>query len=99
VERVQKTSLQEFYAIEDLQNPNLSENLEQWQFHYNWYRPHSSLNGKTPMERVCELSTITPFWEEIGAMYDERVERIQEQNYMSNLALRKLIKRTNPEAL
>ncbi len=96
VERVQKTDLQEFYAVEDLKDPKLSENLEHWQFHYNWHRPHSSLNGKTPMEKVCGLSDKTPFWDDVEAMYDENSERIQEQNYMADLTLRKLMKKITP---
>ncbi|WP_420322202.1 IS481 family transposase [Flagellimonas sp.] len=96
VERVQKTDLQEFYAVEDLKDPKLSENLEYWQFHYNWHRPHSSLNGKTPMEKVCELSSKTPLWDDVETMYDGSRERIQEQNYIADLALRKLIGKDNP---
>ena len=41
----------EFYAITDLCNfDNLRDELAQWQFFYNWQRPHSSLKGKTPCE-------------------------------------------------
>ena len=47
VERSQKTDLEEFYAIADLSNfENLREELAQWQFFYNWQRPHGSLKGK-----------------------------------------------------
>jgi hypothetical protein len=44
--------------------------LEEWQFSYNWHRPHSSLGGKTPMERCCELSEHTALNEEAFANYD-----------------------------
>jgi|GEM_PF-5564259 len=41
VECSQKTDLEEFYAIADLSNfENLREELSQWQFFYNWQRPH-----------------------------------------------------------
>ena len=56
------------------------------------------MNGKTPMEKVCGLSDKTPFWEDVGAMYDESSERIQEQNYMVDLTLRKLMEKDNPKA-
>ena len=48
VERSQGTDLKEFYAVTDLSNfENLKEELSQWQFFYNWQRPHGSLEGKT----------------------------------------------------
>jgi transposase InsO family protein len=55
VERSQKTDLEEFYPTVDLNDPNLEDRLEEWQFYDNWQRPHGSLNGKTPMGRSCEL--------------------------------------------
>lgn len=57
VERSQKTDLEEFYAITDMSNfEKLKEELGYWQFFYNWQRPHSSLNGKTPSQVDSELS-------------------------------------------
>jgi transposase InsO family protein len=55
VERSQKTDKIEFYPTVDLADLELALWLEEWQFSYNWDRPHSSLKGKTPMERYCEL--------------------------------------------
>lgn len=44
--RIQKTVLEEFYAITDLFDfDTLREELAQWQFFYNWQRPHGSLKG------------------------------------------------------
>lgn len=49
-------------------------------------RPHGSLGGKTPIERLTELADKTPLWEEVSAKYDPS----KEQNYSTELALRKL---------
>lgn len=57
---------------------------------YNWHRPHSSLGGKTPLERVCELSDKTPFKDEVTSNYNSLKERIQEHNYQIDLLTRKL---------
>jgi len=54
----------EFYPTVDLADVELALRLEEWQFSYNWHRPHSSLGGKTPMERCCESSEQTPLNEE-----------------------------------
>jgi hypothetical protein len=56
--------------------PNL---LSQWQFHYNWFRAHSSLKGKSPIQGVNELAHKTPVWDEVGSMYDPLKERIKVQ--------------------
>lgn len=50
VERSQKTDLQEFWATISLNDTELRDRLDEWQFYYNWHRPHSSLGGKTPIE-------------------------------------------------
>ena len=91
VERSQKTDLEEFYATADLTNfEALKEELKEWQFFYNWQRPHGSLSGKTPSQYSSELSNETPFWDEIIAAYDPKKEHIQEQNYYIEMAIRKL---------
>jgi transposase InsO family protein len=90
VERSQKTDLQEFYSTVDLDTPDLENLLSEWQHYYNWYRPHSSLGGKTPMERYFELSNQTPFLDEVIANYDPDKEHEQERNYQTELVLRKL---------
>ena len=91
VERSQKTDLEEFYAITDLSNfEKLREELGQWQFFYNWQRPHGSLKGKTPSEIVGSLSEKTPLSEEIYKNYRIHNERIQIANYQADLTFRKL---------
>ena len=74
VERVQKTVLEEFYAVVDLTTPRLQDELEEWQFYYNWQRVHGTLR-KTPMERCVELFEKTPYSEDVYASFDEAHER------------------------
>jgi len=57
---------------------------------YNWHRPHSSLGGKAPVERLHELSSKTLFQFEIDAKYEIENEPIREQNYKIDLAMQKL---------
>lgn len=90
VERSQRTDLDEFYATVDLKAPMLVDQLSEWQHYYNWDRPHSSLQGKTPIERLTELSDKALLWDEVSAKFDPSKERLQEQNYRAELALRKL---------
>jgi transposase InsO family protein len=89
VERSQRTDMQEFYSTVSLDNPDLDAKLEEWQFYYNWHRPHGTLHGKAPVDRYCELISKTPLSEDVEALYDPFRERIQEQNYRRDLELRK----------
>lgn len=91
VERSQKTDLEEFYAIADLSDfEKLREELSEWQFFYNWQRPHGSLSGKTPSEVTGDLGNKTPFSDEVLRNYKIKNERIQIANYQMDLAIRKL---------
>jgi len=91
VERSQKTDLEEFYAITDLSDfETLRKELAQWQFFYNWQRPHGSLKGKPPSAIVAELSEITPLSEEVSNEYKIDNERIQIANYHTDLIMKKL---------
>lgn len=65
-------------------------NTAEWQHYYNWERPHSAHNGKTPMERYFELAEKTPYSDAVHANYQPNEEHIQEQNYKLELGLRKL---------
>lgn len=89
VERSQATDLYEFYAFTDLGSEDLEQRLSEWQHYYNWYRPHGSLHGKTPVHRVHALLDKTPIWDEVIDQYDEVKEHIQEQNYQIELMKRK----------
>lgn len=90
VERSQKTDKVEFYSTIDLASSDLDLLLAEWQHYYNWDRPHSAHNGKTPMERYCELMEQTPSIEEVVNRYRPELEHIQEQSYRRELQLRKL---------
>ncbi|EPP2706692.1 TPA: integrase core domain-containing protein [Escherichia coli] len=90
VERSQKTGKAESYATVDLSADDLKELQAEWQHYYNWERPHSVHNGKTPMERYFELAEKTPYSDAVHAKYQPNEEHIQEQNYKLELELRKL---------
>jgi hypothetical protein len=96
VERSQRTDPHEFYSTVDINSPDLEQQLQEWQHHYNWHRPHNSLKGKTPIDAVRELFDKTPLGEEVDGLYDASKERIQEQNYRLDSQLRKVkCKRTD----
>jgi transposase InsO family protein len=90
VERAQKTVLYEFHSTINAKDPEISKQLEEWQFYYNWHRPHGSLKGKSPIDIVCELKDETPYGEDVDATYNPSKERFQEQNHKMDLRLRKL---------
>ena len=97
VERSQRTDLDEFYSTVNLKGPELELRLAEWEFYYNWYRPHSALGGKTPSDRYLELIHQTPLWEEVGKMYDRSKERIIGQNYVQDSAKKPAANREIPE--
>jgi transposase InsO family protein len=80
VERVQRTALEEFWAAVDLEDPTLAQQLEAWRTFYNQHRPHSALGGRTPAERIAELTAKVPAAEAIWAAYDPDKERIRRPN-------------------
>ena len=83
--------LDEFCATVDLKKLMLIiDQLSEWQHYYNWDHPHSSLKGKTPIERLTELGDKVLLWEQVSAKFDLSKESLQEQNYRAELALRKL---------
>jgi len=90
IERSHQTDLAEFYATADLAAADLDGQLDLWQHFYNWNRPHSALGGKTPIDRVCELSEQTPLREEVEALYEADNEPIRYAEYAVDLALRKV---------
>jgi transposase InsO family protein len=63
VERSHRIDAEEFYRqltgvlIDDAQLFN--DKLAEWQNFYNYHRPHGSLGGQTPYERLLQ-KTITP---------------------------------------
>ena len=87
VERSQKTDKLEFYAAMDLDDPDLSDRLADW-LYYNWQRPHGALNGKTPRQKASELSSCTPFWDDVSDNYDPSKERFQQRHYQADLRVK-----------
>jgi transposase InsO family protein len=87
VERSQRTDLEEFYATVDLKSPDLPDRLREWQDYYNQFRPHGSLDGRTPWEVWYERSARTPFLDEVEAAFDISVERIRHPVYQLDLQL------------
>ena len=61
-------------------DPDLAAQLEQWRAFYNHDRPHSSLGGSTPAERLDELATRIPTPAAIQAAYDPSREFIRSPN-------------------
>ena len=90
IERSHKSDLQEFYATQDLRDPDLEMKRFEWQHFYNWQRPQSSLGGKTPNEKSHELSDKTPFWDDVIEDYDINNEPIRQQNYHIDQTLKNL---------
>jgi transposase InsO family protein len=80
VERVQRTALEEFWAGADLEDPALARQLEAWRTFSNRHRPHSALGGRTPAERIAELTAEIPTPEAIRAAYHPDKERRRRQN-------------------
>jgi len=55
VERSHRTDDIEFYQLLTYTDDvDLNKKLAQWEKFYNFYRPHSSLKGKTPYEILRE---------------------------------------------
>ena len=75
VERVQKTTLQEFYAAADLTQSleELNAQLDEYQNYYNWERVHGSL-GVTPAQRYSDRLASVPLWDEVLADFDPIAE-------------------------
>jgi transposase InsO family protein len=90
VERSQRTDLDEFYSSVNLKAEDLEDQLQEWQHFYNWDRAHGSLGGLSPMDKYFLVSEKTPFWDEVEANYDDSKEQFQEQNYRTQLLLKRL---------
>ena len=73
-ERSQKTNKLEFYPAVDLDHPELDRLLGEWQHCYNWQRPHSAFDGKTPMDRYFDLIWQTPYREDALEGYNPEKE-------------------------
>ena len=90
VERSQKTDLDEFWSAVDLKADDLQQKLDEWQHFYNWHKPHTALNGKSPIDRVCDLLSRTPLAEDVETVFDPSRERIRDQNYAVDQKIAKM---------
>lgn len=90
VERGQKTDKEEFYRTLNLKDKrlNLKAKLAEWEHFYNYSRPHSSLNGKTPHERFLKLKDKVPnqwdifekYWKSNEQVKNYKMEKYKKQN-------------------
>jgi len=62
VERTQQTDKSEFWRFIDVTDPSLDLNslAKEWEKFYNHKRPHSSLDGKTPSQKLKEVEKYIP---------------------------------------
>ena len=70
VERVQKTTLDEFYETVDLRSTDVQFQLSEWEYYYNHERIHGAL-GVPPMKRIIQVNSSIPSQAEISLMYDD----------------------------
>ena len=82
VERSQLTDKSEFYSTipRSEKNIGLAKKLQDWEYFYNYQRPHSSLNGKTPHEMFLTVKEITPIQPEVTLKYWEKETEILPRN-------------------
>ncbi len=90
VERAQRTVLEEFWAAADLKASDIEQQLWHWVHHYNWHRPHESLGGRCPIDRICELADKTSLHGAVSDAYDPDAEYILVRDYAAEMALRTL---------
>ena len=92
VERSQKTDKAEIYHHLNLKDKILEIEplLADWEHFYNYQRPHSSLNGKTPHERYLELEKHVPIQPDVTGKYWEKEELIRPRNYQYLKLLKKI---------
>jgi transposase InsO family protein len=90
VERAQRTTLEEFWAVADPKAADVGDQLALWVHHYNWHRSHESLHGDTPIDRVCQRADKTPLWAAVSNVYDPAKEHIQIRHHAVEMALRAL---------
>ncbi|WP_298646322.1 IS481 family transposase [uncultured Proteiniphilum sp.] len=83
VERTQQTDKVEFWSLFDLSDDSL--NLEylaiEWQEFYNKKRPHSSLNGKTPWQKLKSVEHLIPIQPDVTKQFWDSKEEVWPRNY------------------
>ncbi|MCY1719121.1 integrase core domain-containing protein [Prolixibacteraceae bacterium Z1-6] len=83
VERTQQTDKIEFWQHVDLtQSLQVLRNLAaNWQGFYNNKRPHSSLDGKTPMQKFKTVEKDIPIQPEVTLLFMDSCETIWPRSY------------------
>ncbi|MDR4468177.1 MAG: hypothetical protein MRJ68_07750 [Nitrospira sp.] len=76
----------------DIVDPLLPDLLGEWQFFYTWHYPHSAVDGKTPMERRCELLDKTPGQEDVESQDQLKQERARVREFCTDQQLAALKK-------
>lgn len=99
VERSQLTDKIEFWSRYSPKHSDIDNHIQQWQFEYNWRRPHGSLGGKTPIDKLNELSEKTPPHEEVAMNYDPSKERIQHSDWKTDCAISAIHQRRSSQNL
>lgn len=82
VERSQLTDKAEFYSTipRKERTLELADKLLEWQNFYNYKRPHASLNGMTPHEKLLSVENLIPIQPDVTAKYWEKEEQIHSRN-------------------
>lgn len=82
VERSQLTDKAEFYSTipKKERTLQLADRLLEWQNFYNHKRPHASLNGMTPHEKLLSVEHLIPIQPDVTAKYWEKDEEIHSRN-------------------
>jgi len=83
VERSQQTDKSEFWRLIDITDSSIDLNTlaMEWEKFYNHKRPHSSLNGKTPSQKLKELEKFIPVQPEVTQNFWDSNEEILPRNY------------------
>jgi len=82
VERTQKTDKEEYWFCFDLKDKKLDLNslANEWQEFYNNKRPHSSLKGKTPLQKLKSLKDKIPIQPEVTTLFWDAKEEVRPRN-------------------
>lgn len=82
VERSQLTDKAEFYSTvpKKERTLQLADRLVEWQNFYNYKRPHASLNGLTPHEKLLSVEHLIPIQPDVTTKYWEQDEEIHARN-------------------
>jgi transposase InsO family protein len=90
VERTQRTDWEEFYGLVDLKDPNLPEQLQQWQTYYNRERRHSSI-GTSPWQKFQDKLSLIPTQAQVSSIYQASTERLRYADYRRDIGKPKWI--------